>query len=68
LIALAATKTALHANIPPTEHHWIGASSGMRGLGFNYVIRQDEGTVELYVDRGQDNASCFGIRLACRID
>jgi hypothetical protein len=26
----------------------------MRGLNFNYVIRQDEGTVELYIDRGTE--------------
>ena len=55
LLARAATRTSLHANISPTEHHWVGASSGMRGLGFNYVIRQDEGSVELYMDRGPDN-------------
>jgi hypothetical protein len=28
----------------------------MRGLNFNYVIRQDEGTVELYIDRGAEEA------------
>ena len=27
----------------------------MRGLNFNYVIRQDEGTVELYIDRGAED-------------
>ena len=43
LLARAATKTSLHANISPGEYHWVGASSGMRGLNFNYVIRQDEG-------------------------
>ena len=47
-------KTSLHANISPGEYNWIGVSSGMRGLNFNYVIRQDEGTVELYIDRGAE--------------
>jgi hypothetical protein len=28
----------------------------MRGLNFNFVIRQDEGTVELYIDRGAEEA------------
>jgi hypothetical protein len=28
----------------------------MRGLNFNDVIRQDEGTVELYIDRGAEEA------------
>jgi len=55
LLTRASTKTTLHANISPGEYHWLGASSGMRGLGFNYVIRQDEGTVELYIDRGADD-------------
>jgi hypothetical protein len=54
LLARASVKTPLHANISPGEYHWIGASSGMRGLNFNYVIRQDEGTVELYIDRGSE--------------
>ncbi|KLU02312.1 hypothetical protein RISK_005378 [Rhodopirellula islandica] len=44
--------TQLHANISPGEHSWIGAGSGIRGLGFNYVIRKDEATAELYIDRG----------------
>lgn len=56
LLARAATRTPLHANISPGEYHWIGAGSGMRGLSFNYVIRQDEGTVELYIDRGAEEA------------
>lgn len=56
LLSRAALKTSLHANISPGEYHWIGAGSGMRGLTFNYVIRQDEGTAELYIDRGADEA------------
>ncbi|MDQ3816454.1 MAG: DUF4268 domain-containing protein [Acidobacteriota bacterium] len=52
LLALAEGKTKLHANISPSEHHWIGTSSGMRGLNYNYITRQQEGTVELYIDRG----------------
>jgi len=34
-------------------HQWLGASSGIRGLGFNYAVNQEEAKVELYVDRGQ---------------
>jgi hypothetical protein len=52
LLSRAASKTSLHANISPGEYHWLGTSSGMRGLNFNYVLRQDEGTAELYIDRG----------------
>lgn len=54
LLSKAAAKTSLHANISPGEYHWLGTSSGIRGLNYNYVIRQDEGTVELYIDKGAD--------------
>jgi hypothetical protein len=39
----------------PGEHSWIGASSGIRGLNFNYVVTQDECAAELYIDRGKDS-------------
>lgn len=56
LLSRAAPKTPLHVNISPGEYNWIGVSSGIRGLNFNYVIRQDEGTVELYIDKGAEEA------------
>jgi hypothetical protein len=51
LIALARNRHTRHANIKPGSYHWLGASSGIRGLGFNYVIVQEYGIVELYIDR-----------------
>jgi hypothetical protein len=54
LLARAAGRTALHANISPSEYNWIGTSSGVRGLNLNYSIRQEESTAELYIDRGTD--------------
>ena len=36
-----------------TSGHWLGAGSGIRGLGFNYNIAQDCGAAELYIDRGE---------------
>jgi hypothetical protein len=47
-------KTTRHANITPSESSWIGAGTGVRGLPLNYVIVQDEGRVELYIDRGAE--------------
>jgi hypothetical protein len=44
----------LHAHITPGEYAWIGTTSGIRGLGFNYVVFQDECAAELYIDRGKD--------------
>ena len=52
LIAVARVRKTRHANIKPGAYHWLGASSGIRGLGLNYVIVQEYGVTELYIDRG----------------
>lgn len=52
LVAIARQRQTRHANIKPGAYHWLGASAGIRGLGFNYVIVQDYGLAELYIDRG----------------
>jgi len=54
LVERSATVNRLHAHITPGEYSWIGASSGIRGLNFNYVVTQDECKAELYIDRGKD--------------
>jgi len=54
LLSRPKVKTTRHANIAPGEYTYIGAGSGVRGLPFNYVTGQDEGRVELYIDRGAD--------------
>lgn len=54
LIDRSAKVTKLHAHITPGEYSWIGASSGVRGLNFNYVVLQEECAAELYIDRGKD--------------
>lgn len=61
LVSMARKFQTRHANIKPGAHSWIGASSGIRGLNFNYVILQDCGQVELYIDRGNvtENKSIF---------
>ncbi len=33
----------------------MGTSSGIRGLGLNYVVSQDESAAELYIDRGKES-------------
>lgn len=55
LLECANGKTSLHANISPGQHGWVGTSAGERGLGYNYVIRQNDAAVELYIDRGKDS-------------
>jgi hypothetical protein len=50
LLALASTKTQLHAGRAPVEHHWIGGSSGVRGIGLHYATKEDASQAELYID------------------
>jgi hypothetical protein len=54
LIERSTKLSKLHAHITPSEYSWIGTSSGIRGLNFNYVVNQDECSAELYIDRGKD--------------
>ena len=53
LVAIARRCKTRHANLKPGSYHWLGASSGVRGLSFNYVIVQEYGITELYIDRGE---------------
>lgn len=52
LLARAEQKTGLHSSISPSEYHYISVTSGLRGLAYQYVLRQDGGSVLLYIDRG----------------
>lgn len=60
----------LHRHITPSAYGWIGASSGVRGLNFNYVVYEDQCGVELYIDRGKgaefENKAIFDQLLAHR--
>jgi hypothetical protein len=50
-----------HANRTPGIYSWIGASSGIRGLGFNLAVFQQSSQAELYIDRGEreENKAIF---------
>lgn len=52
---IARPDAKLHAHITPGSYAWIGTSSGVRGLGLNYTVNQDECGAELYIDRGKDS-------------
>lgn len=54
-------KGGRHANIKPGSYSWIGAGSGIRGLGLNLAVKQQTSTAELYIDRGDrsENKSIF---------
>lgn len=56
LIAVARAQKTRHANIKPGSHGWLGSGgTGVRGLGFNFVVVQESSTVELYIDRGVES-------------
>lgn len=57
LLGGASAKTKLHANISPGQHGWIGTGAGKSGLAYNYVVRQNDANVELYIDRGKYSAA-----------
>lgn len=55
------TRTKLYQNISPSKYNWIGAGSGVRGVGFNFTVTKTFGRAELYIDRGDktENESIF---------
>lgn len=54
LLETARATTKLHANISPSETGWVGTGAGKSGLAYDYVIRRNDGHVELYIDRGKE--------------
>jgi len=64
LLKYARTKTDLHAGRNPGIYNWIGGSIGRPGFHLNYVVREDESQVELYIDQGANsdelNLKAFG--------
>lgn len=61
LLDHAKTRSKLHARISPGAYSWVGTGSGIRGVAWNYAIRQHETQVEVYIDRGDadENAAIF---------
>jgi predicted type IV restriction endonuclease len=52
LLSRPQVKGTRHADLSPGEYGWIGAGSGVRGLQFVFAVKQEEGRVELWIDRG----------------
>jgi Domain of unknown function (DUF4268) len=59
VIRAMATKTSLFQNISPGSQGWIGAGSGVRGVGFNFAAGRAYGRVELYIGRGEKEENKF---------
>jgi len=68
LLEKAKERTKLHASVSPSQDNWISASSGVRGLYYNYVVRMRDSRLELYIDRGNssDNKRIFDLLYAQR--
>ena len=43
---------SLFEAISPKQQGWVGKSAGISGVAYNYLIRNDWGAVELYIDAG----------------
>lgn len=52
-------KSELYQNISPSKYNWIGAGSGVRGVGFNFVASKNYGRAEIYIDRGEKEENEF---------
>lgn len=52
LLNYAKGKTKIHANRSPTNGSWIAGSTGRAGFALNYVVRQLECQVELWIGMG----------------
>lgn len=59
LIPVMNTKSSLYQNINTSAYHWIGAGSGVRGLGLNFATTKSYGRAELYIDRGNKEENKF---------
>ena len=50
-------KAVHHKNITPSKYSWLGGSSGIRGVGFNYLVLQSRSGIEVYIDRGKERGA-----------
>lgn len=44
--------TRLGANKSPAKDHWLGITTGISGIAYNYLILKDGAGVDLYIDVG----------------
>lgn len=52
-------KSTLFQNISPSKSHWISASSGVRGVSYNFCVAKSYCRVEVYIDRGYKEENEF---------
>lgn len=52
LLPMMNDRSDLFRGVSPVPRNWIGVSSGVRGISFNFVVRRDAARVEVYIDTG----------------
>lgn len=57
--AMNATPSNLYQNISPGIANWIGAGSGVRGVGMTFAAAKSYGRAEVYIDRGDKDENKF---------
>ena len=50
-------KAIHHKHITPSKYSWLGGSSGVSGVGFNYIVLQSSSGIEVYIDRGKERGA-----------
>jgi Domain of unknown function (DUF4268) len=56
LLEMANAKTEFHARRSPHTQGWLGSGIGRAELSLNYVVRQQDSQVELFIDLRQGGA------------
>ncbi|MBU2052618.1 MAG: DUF4268 domain-containing protein [Nanoarchaeota archaeon] len=47
-------KSNFFSRISPGIYHWVGTGAGKTGIGYNFVIFNNESGCEIYLDRGKE--------------
>ncbi len=59
VIQVMNNKSSLFQNISPGTASWVSAGSGVRGVGFNFVVSKTYSRAEVYIDRGEKDENEF---------
>ena len=54
LLDKAKESSQLFANVSPSKDNWAAAGAGTSGIQWSYVIKMENGSVQLNIDRGPD--------------
>lgn len=52
LLPMMNERTNLFQGVTTVPRNWVGVSSGVRGISFNFVVRKDAARVDMYIDTG----------------